>query len=379
MNKSHLRRWLDAPTITNPVERGQAAALQIMLLLIAGFGVLLVILLVAGMLVPASGEADIAFVLGSLGLVAALLLCVLGAMFLLRRGRFQAAVTLVAVAFTLLHNITVFSSALANSDVLLVYMLPLTLAGLLSSRRALPAVLALAVGGVWLTALTAPTAPLPSAGVLEAGAPSTLVGTAFNFTLITGIVGGFFFVFGNVLADALARALAREGELDELRRGLEQTIGERTADLRKALAEVEARAEAQAQLRREAEEQRALVRGMSVPVLPVSDGTLVVPLVGDLDTQRLADLQAQTLAAVERSGARRIVLDITGVPIVDTQVAKGLVQAVLALRLLGAEASLVGIRPEVAQTLVGLGVGLGDLATYRDLETALRARAARAR
>lgn len=372
MMQARLRRWLEHTALTDPVERGQAVALQIMLLLFGGFGLFLIVFLLVALVVgSAAGAVDLPFVLMGLSLAVALIVCVLGALVMLRRGRFQAAVTIAAVAFTLLHAVTVTDSGLANSDVLLVYMLPITLAGLLSSRRALPIVLAIACATVWFVALTAPAVPRPSAGAIASGAPSPLPATAFNFTLIAGIVAIFFFVFGNVLADALSRALVRERELEELRGDLERTVGERTAELRAALAEVEDRAAAQARLHQEAEEQRALVRGMSVPVLPVSAGTLVVPLVGDLDAQRLADLQTQALAAVERSRARRIVLDITGVPIVDTHVAQGLVQAVLALRLLGAEAALVGIRPEVAQALVGLGVELSELTTFRDLQTAL--------
>lgn len=366
---SRIRRWLETTALTNPVERGQAAALQIMLLLVGAFGVLLATLLLLAL--PATA-GDRGFTLLALGLAALLIGCALGAIVILRRGRLQAAVVLAAVGFTTLHGVTVISSGLANKEVLLVYLLPLTLAGLLSSRRALPAVLIIACGAVWLTALTNPAAPLPPPGVLAPDAASPPTVTALNFTLVVTIAGLFFRIFGNVLADALARALAREGELDELRLGLERTVGERTAALRAALAEVEARAEAEARLRREAEEQRAIVRGMSVPVIPVADDTLVVPLVGELDAQRIDDLQARALEAVERAGSARVVLDITGVPLVDTYVAQGLIEAMLALRLLGAETALVGIRPEVAQTLVSLGVSLGDLTTFADLRTALQ-------
>lgn len=368
MSLSRVRRWLEDTALTDPVERGQARVLQVILLLFGAFGLLLV-LLVATLATSASADPTITLV--TLVLAASLVAGVLAALRILRRGRFQAAVLLAAVGFTVLHGFTVFTSALVNTEVLLVYMLPLTLAGLLSSRRALPAVLLIACATVWLTALTVAPAPLPSDDLPMPGDPSPPLVTAFNFTLIAGLVSVFFTVFGNVLAEALARALARERELEELRRGLEQTVDARTAELRTALAEVRARAEVQAALRREAEEQRALVRRMSVPVLPVSAGTLVVPLVGDLEAQRIADLQSRALSAVERTGCRRLVLDITGVPVVDTHVAQGLIQAMLAVRLLGAEAVLVGIRPEVAQALVSLGVNLGDFATFADLQTAL--------
>jgi rsbT co-antagonist protein RsbR len=98
--------------------------------------------------------------------------------------------------------------------------------------------------------------------------------------------------------------------------------------------------------------QRVTIREMSVPVILVSTTTMVMPLIGTLDTARLADLQTQAIRSIERTGTRYLVLDITGVPIVDSQVAKGFLEVVQAARLLGSEAILVGIRLKVAQTRV---------------------------
>lgn len=371
MMRSRLRRWLEDTALTNPVERGQAAALQIMLLLVGSFGALLIVLLVINLLTNPGDNRTLAA--QTLGLALFLIGCALGAVIILRRGRFQAAVLLATVSFTVLHSITVLTLGLANTEVLLVYLLPLTLAGLLSSRRALPVVLALACGAVWLAALATPTAPLPPAGAVRLGDPSPPIIIALNFTLIITIAAVFFRVFGNVLAEALARALAREHELDELRRSLEHTVSARTAELQAALSEVEARAAAQATLLAENSEQREVIREMSVPVLPVSDATLVMPLIGALDSHRLREAQEQALSHVERTRAKRLILDITGVPVVDTQVAQGLIQLVQSLRLLGAEAVLVGIRPEVAQTIVGLGLTLETTRTASDVQSALQA------
>jgi rsbT co-antagonist protein RsbR len=81
----------------------------------------------------------------------------------------------------------------------------------------------------------------------------------------------------------------------------------------------------------------------------------------------------EALRSVERTSARYLVLDITGVSVVDSQVAQGIMTVVEALRLLGAMAILVGIRPEIAQTIVGLGLHLRGLQTYSDLHLALDA------
>src|SRR5262249_19392339 len=99
--------------------------------------------------------------------------------------------------------------------------------------------------------------------------------------------------------------------------------------------------------------------------------TLVMPLIGALDSTRLALMQAQALRAIERSRTRQLILDITGVPVIDTQVALGLTQLVQAARLLGTKVDIVGIRPEVAQTLVGFGTELQAMRTCSNLQAAL--------
>jgi len=124
------------------------------------------------------------------------------------------------------------------------------------------------------------------------------------------------------------------------------------------------------------EEQRTVIRELSIPVIPIDDRTMILPLVGALDSTRLQHIQARALHAIERSSARYLVLDITGVPVIDSQVAQSLLAVVQATRLLGARVLLVGIRPEVAQAVVGLGLELSGLATYRDLQSALGSMAA---
>lgn len=143
----------------------------------------------------------------------------------------------------------------------------------------------------------------------------------------------------------------------------------RRANAARADAEA-ARCEIAAQLQT-IEEQRAVIRDMSVPVLPLSDKVMVMPLVGALDTTRLMHVQEQALHALESSSARHLILDITGVPVVDTQVAHGLMQVIQAAKLLGSEVLLVGIRPEVAQSIVGLGIQLNHIATHSSLQSGM--------
>ncbi len=119
------------------------------------------------------------------------------------------------------------------------------------------------------------------------------------------------------------------------------------------------------------EEQHAVIREMSVPILPLSDTVLVMPLVGALDHARLEIAQERTLRLLAGSKTRYLILDITGVPLVDTHVAQGLIHIVQAARLLGTEVLLVGIRPEVAQALVELGIQLDDMTTKSTLQSGI--------
>ncbi len=160
-------------------------------------------------------------------------------------------------------------------------------------------------------------------------------------------------------------------ELYAFKAQLELQVEQRTADLRTALATVEAQSTTQGRLLAELEQQREAIRELSVPVLPVAHDTLVMPLIGALDTSRLREVQAQALKSIEHSAAQRLLLDVTGVPVIDTQVAQGLIATVRAVRLLGADAVLVGIRPEVAQTIVGLGLDMSEIHTTNDLQTAI--------
>ena len=120
------------------------------------------------------------------------------------------------------------------------------------------------------------------------------------------------------------------------------------------------------------QEYRRILRELSVPVVPVWKGVLVVPLVGILDSARARDMTQTLLDAIVRERARVAILDITGVPTVDTQVADYLIRTVKAARLLGTQGVLVGIRPAIAQTLVRLGVNLGEVQTEADLESGLK-------
>ena len=111
---------------------------------------------------------------------------------------------------------------------------------------------------------------------------------------------------------------------------------------------------------------------LSTPVTRLWDGILAVPLVGTLDSARTQVVMESLLEEIVRSGASIAVMDITGVPTVDTLVAQHLLKTVAAAKLMGAECIISGIRPQIAQTIVHLGVDLGDVVTKATLADAFR-------
>jgi rsbT co-antagonist protein RsbR len=110
---------------------------------------------------------------------------------------------------------------------------------------------------------------------------------------------------------------------------------------------------------------------LSTPVVRLWEGIIAVPLVGTLDSARTQLVMEKLLETLVATGADHAVLDITGVATVDTEVAQHLLKTVSAARLLGAECIVSGIRPQVAQTIVSLGIEFGDIATKATLADAL--------
>ncbi len=129
------------------------------------------------------------------------------------------------------------------------------------------------------------------------------------------------------------------------------------------------------ELVRQALEERAhlaeLIRELSSPIVPVRQGILILPLTGAIDSERAHGVLQDMLKAIRQHRARAILIDITGVPVVDTMVANYLLQAVQAAKLLGCQGILVGIRAEVARILVDLGLNLSGLVTKGSLQDGL--------
>jgi len=117
--------------------------------------------------------------------------------------------------------------------------------------------------------------------------------------------------------------------------------------------------------------QQATLEELSTPLIPISDTVMVMPLIGSMDSRRAQQVLDTLLGGVAAARAEIVIIDITGVSIVDTQVANALIRAAQAVKLLGAQVMLTGIRPEVAQTLVGLGVDLSTMITRSTLQSGI--------
>lgn len=178
----------------------------------------------------------------------------------------------------------------------------------------------------------------------------------------------------------LSAQVATSIENAELYAELERKVEERTLELLRANEEIlalhsaeQARKDAEMQAQRVViEHQEEVIHALLAPVLEVWDGVLAVPLVGALDDQRAAAITESLLARVVSGRCQFVILDLTGVEIVDAGTADMLVRIVRSLRLLGSKAIVTGIRPRVAQALLAAGAELGGILTRANLREGLQ-------
>jgi anti-anti-sigma regulatory factor len=345
------RRWLNAIAIDDPIAYRLATILQL---------AMLVVLAAAIITLPLAFTAS-ATLTGQLLNATANLLALpftAVALTLLRRGQVALSVVVFTAGFLLAAAIGFVPIGVrGGSGNLVVLAIPITLAGLLASRRGLWLVGVMSVLIVITIAVLEHLAPHWVGFAPPAGDPTiNIVGM---FTVTVGVLIVCFLQFGTALRDALHAALAREEELERLRAALETQVSERTAALEATVSQLQA--------------SQTTIREVGTPILPVAPGVLVAPLIGVLDSDRTASVSARILGEVQEQRAHAVIFDITGVPLVDTQIAQDLLRMAGAIRLLGAQVVVVGIRAEVARTMVTLGVDLGSIVTFPNLQAALQA------
>ncbi|PCC73278.1 rsbT co-antagonist protein RsbR [Nannocystis exedens] len=169
-------------------------------------------------------------------------------------------------------------------------------------------------------------------------------------------------------AGELVEAVVMHYEIGELARSEEELRAQNEA-LEVAVAERTAELSAHLRLLRE---QQQSIRELSTPVIRLWDGILALPLIGMIDAERAAQIMENLLAAIVAQRAAQAIIDVTGVPVIDTDVASHLFQTVRAAGLLGVHCIMVGISPKMAQTLVELDVDFSRVTTAPSLQEGLR-------
>ena len=142
---------------------------------------------------------------------------------------------------------------------------------------------------------------------------------------------------------------------------LEQQVSERTVELQSALEEIEERSRRQNDL-------LALIQQLSMPIIPIMPEVVIVPLVGELTQARAHELNLTLLQTIQQEQVRVAIIDITGIPVIDSHIARTFVKIAYGAQMMGASVILAGIRPEIAQVLVTVGIPLEDLHTAATLD-----------
>jgi anti-anti-sigma regulatory factor len=171
----------------------------------------------------------------------------------------------------------------------------------------------------------------------------------------------------SIIAPVLSARLERDRQ-DAKRRAAEASMKLQAEELARANAEL---ARVNEQLSLQLQKQLYEIQELSTPVIQVWQGVLVAPLVGGLDLQRMNQFMARLLDDVAGTRAAVVLIDITGLPTVDTSTAQHLFSATAAVRLLGAQVVLTGVRPAIAQTMVALGLDFSTLTTRSTLASGL--------
>jgi rsbT co-antagonist protein RsbR len=174
----------------------------------------------------------------------------------------------------------------------------------------------------------------------------------------------FIFSLKNPIFSALRRAFASDAKRLNEETWLSSTVLDKLG-----LVTVEAYQRGREQV---IERQQQELLDLSTPVIKLWDGIVAVPLIGTLDSERTQIVMENLLESIVHNEATVAIIDITGVPTVDTLVAQHLLKTVAAARMMGAECIISGIRPQIAQTIVHLGVDLGNVTTKSTLADALR-------
>jgi rsbT co-antagonist protein RsbR len=208
----------------------------------------------------------------------------------------------------------------------------------------------------------------------EAATARSIINVVVLYSLILGFISFLGFTNARSHARAMARlaqqALSFEAQNKQL---VAQSllVQQQGVKLEHQHAELVVRSDQLQQALDEVHRSTQTLQAVQNPLVPIADGVLVMPLVGTFDNARAAQFVEALLQGIEQRRAHTVVLDVTGLPTMDSDAAQTLLQATQASRLLGTQLVLVGLTPNVAQTIVGLGLDLSSIRIERDLQSAV--------
>jgi len=284
-----------------------------------------------------------------------------GAWWLAYRGYWQVGSYLPPLIFFLVGIERLVSSGLGTAGVL-AFPLAILLMAMLSGNRFhwLLMVLSIVVFGAtmqlreqgYLSPVESPE-PDPITWIVAASIILLLITAAIDF-------------FRGQLQLTLREAHAYAAELEDHKANLEHQIAERTAALEESMQEQERLSQ------QVMDAQREMIRELATPVIPVMDQVIIMPLIGNIDTIRAQDMMRAIMSGIREHQAKIIILDITGVSIVDTGIVQYIDKIIQVARLKGARVVVTGISNEVAESIVEMGIEWSHIDTYYDLQTGVQ-------
>ncbi len=359
---SKLWQWLTTPRAADPDVARRERATRVIIATFSATVLVATLIFIAAWLV---GAVSYAFPVS--GLVASLFF--IGSIMLIQNGYWRITSYVPSLVTFLAAAYGNYLQGVETGSVLF-YLLTVLLAGIAENRLAQWGTLLLS----FVTYVGIGVAYSHGYLTVTDADPNPLVRWTFNLTLsiiMAILLQGF---LHRQLQEALDQTRKYIAQLAETNSQLSQEVEERQW----AESERARLLEEQAVLQQEViEAQRETLQELSTPIIPLIDvpgqGTIItMPLVGSIDTLRARDIMRSLLAGISEHRARVVILDITGVSVVDSGVAGHLNKAIQAARLKGARVIVTGISDAVAETIVELGINWQNIETLRDLQTGLR-------
>jgi len=347
-----IKQLLAPPVFGDENQDRVAKLLNAVLLIFFGFGLLINIIL------PIMDPG------GSYYTSLLLLLIILGLLVYIRRGGYQA-VQISSVIFSLailaLVTLNSWTDGGLRNMATTTYFLLIVIAGLLLGGRGAVVFGVLSILAAWILWYG------EANGLIVFVPRGVEFQDWFKFALILGTVLVLIRFAINNLTQAIDRtqqAVSESQQLNEQIQEVNEYLEQEIATRMQSEEELQAKLET-------IEAQQLAIKELSTPVIPITDQIIVMPLVGSIDTLRARDVTRSLLSGISEHQAKVVIVDITGVSVVDTGVVNYLNKTIQAARLKGARTIVTGISDAVAETIVELGIDWSNIETLRDLQTGL--------